>query len=208
MKVQFYADFTCPFSYIGKRLLDQVIEQSDEEIEFEFKSFQLTPEASTEVAIPTVEMLAKKFNKTKAEMLLRTAQIKNEANQFGLDYNYEIMKASNTLKAHRLTKWAASFGKARDITEAFFYGLFTEGANLNNEQELLQIVDSVGLNKEEAKKILDSDAFTKEVDSDRRDANTKGIHSVPTFIVDGQYIIQGLQPVNVFLQTFKKAAIK
>ena len=208
MKVQLYADFTCPFSYMGKRLLDQAIEQSGEEFEFEFKSFQLTPEASTEVAIPTIELLQKKFNKTKAEMLDRTAQIKKQASQFGLDYNYETMKAANTLKAHRLTKWAVSFGKARDLTEALFYGLFTEGANLNKEEELLQIVDSVGLNKEEAKTILDSDAYTKEVHADRQDANTKGIHSVPTFIIDGQYIIQGLQPVDVFLQAFQKAAIK
>ena len=118
-------------------------------------------------------------------MLDRTAQIKNQASQFGLDYNYEIMKAANTLKAHRLTKWAASFGKARDLVEAFFYGLFTEGANLNNEEELLQMVESVSLSKEEAKTILNSDAFTEEVHADRQEANTKGIHSVPTFIVDG-----------------------
>ena len=59
-------------------------------------------------------------------MLDRTAQIKKQASQFGLDYNYEIMKAANTLKAHRLTKWAALFGKAKDLTEALFYGLFTE----------------------------------------------------------------------------------
>lgn len=208
MKVQLYADFTCPFSYMGKRLLDQAIEQSGEEIEFELKSFQLTPEASTEVAIPTIDLLQKKFNKTKAEMLERTAQIKKQASQFGLDYNYEIMKAANTLKAHRLTKWAASFGKARDLTEAFFYGLFTEGANLNNEEELLQMVESVGLNKEEAKTLLDSAAFTKEVNADKQDAITKGIYSVPTFIVDEQYIIQGLKPVNVFLQTFEKASVK
>lgn len=208
MKVQLYADFTCPFSYMGKRLLDQAIEQSGEEIEFELKSFQLTPEASTEVAIPTIELLQKKFNKTKAEMLERTAQIKKQASQFGLDYNYEIMKAANTLKAHRLTKWAASFGKARDLTEAFFYGLFTEGANLNNEEELLQMVESVGLNKEEAKTLLDSAAFTKEVNADKQDAITKDIYSVPTFIVDEQYIIQGLKPVNVFLQTFEKASVK
>lgn len=208
MKVQLYADFTCPFSYMGKRLLDQAIEQSGEEIEFELKSFQLTPEASTEVAIPTIELLQKKFNKTKAEMLERTAQIKKQASKFGLDYNYEIMKAANTLKAHRLTKWAASFGKARDLTEAFFYGLFTEGANLNNEEELLQMVESVGLNKEEAKTLLDSAAFTKEVNADKQDAITKGIYSVPTFIVDEQYIIQGLKPVNVFLQTFEKASVK
>ena len=35
MKVQLYADFTCPFSYMGKRRLDQAIEQSGEEGEFE-----------------------------------------------------------------------------------------------------------------------------------------------------------------------------
>ena len=70
------------------------------------------------------------------------------------------------------------------------------------------MVASVNLNKEEAKKILDSDAYAKEVHTDKQEAITKGIYSVPTFIVDGQYIIQGLQPVDVFLQAFQKAAIK
>lgn len=204
MKVQLYADFTCPFSYMGKRIVDEAIAQTEGEVEFEWKAFQLTPDASTEVAIPTVELLAKKFNKTKEEVMATTAQLKARALQLGLEYNYDIMKAPNTMKAHRLTKWAASFNKGQAITEAFFHALFTNGANLNKDEELLQIVASVGLDQEEARTVLESDAYANEVNADKQEAIAKGIQSVPTMIVNNQFIIQGVQPVEMVVQAFRR----
>lgn len=206
MKIQFFADFTCPFSYMGKRRLDEVIEASDEPIEFELKAFQLTPEASDTQSIRTIDLLAKKFNKTEEETLQTTVQLRNQAKQeYNLEYNYDTMKAPNTLKAHQLTKWGAQFGKARELTEGFFAALFTKGLDLNKEEDLLKVIEEVGLDVDEAKKVLQTNDFKEEIAADRKEAMKAGIRSVPTYIVEEQYIVPGAKSVDVFLNAIEKA---
>lgn len=205
MNVTFTADFTCPFSYIGKRRLDEAIAQSGEHIDVTLQAFQLTPEAPTDKAVPTVELLAKKFNKTYEETLQTTASLREQAASMGLEFNYETMKAPNTKKAHRLTKWAATKGKGYEAVEAFFRAIFTEGKDLNQEEDLLSIVESLQLPTDEAKALLATDRYEADVDADRKNAVQSGIRSVPVFVVDDQYMITGIQPVELFLQTFAKA---
>ncbi|RUS55461.1 peptidoglycan hydrolase [Kurthia sp. 3B1D] len=203
MKIEFYADFTCPFSYMGKRRLDEVIEASDEPIEFELKAFQLTPEAPTENTMRTVDLLAKKFGKTPAETMATTARLRDQAAQeYGLEYNYDTMLAPNTKNAHRLAKWSAQFGKAQDMTERFFAAIFTRGLDLNKESDLLQIVEEAGLDVAAAKEVLHSDAYAQEVDADRQEAAQNGIHSVPSYVFDNK-LVTGAQPLSVFLQAIK-----
>ena len=205
MKVQLYADFTCPFSYMGKRRLDQAIEQSEEAIEFELKAFQLTPDASTEKSMPTVDLLAKKFGRTREETLETTKGLRAQAAEMGLQYNYDTMKAPNTKKPHQLTKWAATFGKSQEATEGFFRAIFTEGKDLNLEQDLLSVVEAIGLDTDRAKQVLANGEYADAVDQDRMEAGHDGIRSVPVFVIDDKYMITGVQPIELFLQTFAKA---
>lgn len=209
MKIDFYADFTCPFSYMGKRRLDEVIEATDEPIEFNLKAFQLTPEASTTNAMRTVDLLAQKFNKSPEETLQTTVRLRDQAkDEFNLEYNYDTMKAPNTLKAHQLTKWGAQFGKGRELTEGFFAAIFTRGMDLNLEADLLKVIEEAGLDTAEAKKVLATDEFKKEASNDRKEAIKAGIRSVPTYIIDNEYIVPGAKPVEVFLNAIEKAKAK
>lgn len=203
MKIQLYADFTCPFSYMGKRRLDEVMVASDEPIEFELKAFQLTPDAPKDKAVRTVDLLAKKFGKTPEETLETTKRLRDQAAQeYGLEYNYDTMIAPNTENAHRLTKWSTQFGKAHDLTERFFAAIFTRGMNLNEEKDLLQIIEEAGLDVARAKDVLHSDDYKGAVAADRKEAMQHGIRSVPTYVFDNK-VIAGAQPVEMFLQAMK-----
>lgn len=209
MKIEFFADFTCPFSYMGKRRLDEVIEASDEPIEFELKAFQLSPEVSDKQSVRTIDLLAKKFNKTEEETLQTTVQLRNQAKQeYNLEYNYDTMKAPNTLKAHQLTKWGAQFGKGRELTEGFFAAIFTKGLDLNLEEDLLKVVEEVGLDVDDARAVLKTDDFKEAVAADRKHAIKSGIRSVPTYIIEEEYIVPGAKPVEVFLNAIEKAKAK
>lgn len=205
LKIQLYADFTCPFSYMGKRRLDEVMEASEEPIEFEWRAFQLTPEASKEKAMPTVELLAKKFNKTYEETLATTKRLRDQAaNEFGLTYNYETMLAPNTLNAHRLTYWAATQGKSHEVAEGYFAAIFTHGKDLNREEDVLEVIANAGLDVEEAKAILRSDAYEADVQADRSQAIQNGIRSVPSYVINDEALITGVQPVSTFVQAINE----
>lgn len=50
MKIEIWSDIICPFCYIGKRKLEQAMENLPykNEIEIEWKSFQLSPDTITD----------------------------------------------------------------------------------------------------------------------------------------------------------------
>lgn len=45
MKIEIWSDIVCPFCYIGKKKLEQALDQfpQKEKVEIEFKSYQLDP---------------------------------------------------------------------------------------------------------------------------------------------------------------------
>ena len=49
MKIEVWSDYVCPFCYIGKRRLEEALEQFPhaDNVEVEFKSFELDPNAPT-----------------------------------------------------------------------------------------------------------------------------------------------------------------
>lgn len=77
--------------------------------------------------------------------------------------------------------------------------------DLNDEAQLLAVIEAVGLDREAAKQVLTTQEYAKIVEDDKRLAIVSGIRSVPVFIIDEQYVISGVQPVDIFIQTFKKA---
>ena len=132
------------------------------------------------------------------------AQVLGAGKSVGLDFNYDIMRSCNTKKAHRLCKWAGTYGKLNEMTIAVMDGYFTKGKELNHNEDLLEMVKNVGLDVQEAEKILNSDQYLEEVDADIREARMYGIQSVPFFIFENRLAVSGAQPVEVFMQALQK----
>jgi predicted DsbA family dithiol-disulfide isomerase len=81
---------------------------------------------------------------------------------------------------------------------------FCLAVNLDDHKNLLDAVTRSGLNKDRAQEVLKNNEFTKEV----REAETAyinaGISSVPSIILNDQYLLQGAQPPESFLNAFEQ----
>ena len=62
---------------------------------------------------------------------------------------------------------------------------------MTDHEVLLRLVTEVGLDADEARAVLASDRYADEVRADRQQAYSNGIAAVPTFVVEGQYMLQG-----------------
>lgn len=62
MKVEIWSDVMCPFCYIGKNNFEEALEQLPfkDEVEVEWKSFQLDPTLSTEGTKTTFDYFREK----------------------------------------------------------------------------------------------------------------------------------------------------
>lgn len=204
MKIEVWSDFVCPFCYIGKRRLEEAIATfpGKDQVEVEFKSFELDPNAKLYSGTGINEALAKKYGMSIEEAKRANEGIGSQAKGVGLEFNFDDMKPTNTLDAHRLAKFAATVGKEKEMTEKLLASYFTESKLISDHDVLVEIAQSAGLEREETLAVLnDAIKFTNDVRIDEALAQQMGVTGVPFFVINQKYSISGAQPT----ETFKRA---
>lgn len=207
MKIEVWSDFVCPFCYIGKRRMEEAIGQlgSKEPVEIIYKSFELDQNAPLKYEGNIHELISKKYGIPVSQAKASNVQIVEQAKTVGLNYDFDNIKPTNTLNAHRLAHFAAEKDKAEVFTEALLSAYFENGKDLSDKKQLATIAKTCGLDYDEAMGVLESEAYKAEVRKDESEASRLGIRGVPYFVINEKYGISGAQPVSVFLNSFKEA---
>ncbi len=208
MKVEIWSDVMCPFCYVGKKNFENALAQLPfkDKIDVEWKSFQLDPDLPEEGLSESVATyLAKRKGMPEQQIQGMIEHLKNAGQEVGIDFRQDISIPVNTLKAHRLSQFAKSKGKGNEIEEVLFKAYFTEGKNVGNDEELLAIIEEIGLDKEEVKQFLATNDLLTEVQTDIAEASALGITGVPFFVIDRKYGISGAQPSDVFVDAITQA---
>lgn len=207
MKIEIWSDVACPFCYIGKRRMEEALSgfEHQSEVEIEWKSFQLNPELKTNKTQSIHEYLAEAKGWTIEYARQMGEQVSAMAEEVGLHYNMDATVVANTLNAHRLIQYAKTKNLGDAIEEALFIAYFMNGKNIDNQAELIEIAESVGLNAEEAEKVLLEKQFSEQVEFDAYEAQQIGVRGVPFFVFNRKYGISGAQPLEVFTRTLNQA---
>ena len=120
MKIEIWSDYACPFCYIGEKRLEKALaEVGSNDIDIEFKSFELDPTASKEVVSDTVDRFAIKYGMSKEEATHRIEQISLMGRREGIDFKYATTQYTNTFDSLRLTKLAQKYGHNEIIIKLF-----------------------------------------------------------------------------------------
>ncbi|MFJ8460374.1 DsbA family protein [Lysinibacillus xylanilyticus] len=208
MKIEIWSDYVCPFCYIGKKQLEQAIQDTGfaGQVELVYKSYQLDPTTPEDTNMSTYEYLANKYGMTLEKAKEMAQGVAARAKEVGLDYNFDKLMEENTLKAHRLVKWAEQQGDVTALVEALLRNYFIEAKRIGQDDVLIDIAEQVGLNREEVTKVLSSDDFKTEVETDIQEGLHLGVQGVPFFVLNRKYGISGAQPQAVFEETLRKVA--
>ncbi len=203
MKVEIWSDVVCPWCYIGKRRFESALAQFDHEVEVEWKSFELDPNAPTHRG-PTLEHLARKYGMTLEQAVQSHGRMTAVAAAGGLEYHLDETQGGNTFDAHRLLQAAKGVGLGDAMKERLMRAYFTDTEPIADRELLVRLGQELGL--ADAREVLESEAFAKEVRADEHEARLLGIGAVPFFVVDRYYGIEGAQPPVVILETLTRAA--
>lgn len=208
MEIAIWSDYVCPFCYIGKRRLEQALEETGyaSQATLQLKAYQLdasTPEVVTE---SMYESLARKYRTSIEQARSMTANVTEQAKSVGLDYNFEEMKGANTARAHRLVKFADTQEKGYVLGESLLKAHFLDGQNINDIEVLVKLATDVGLDETEARRVVESNEFFPHIQIDQTEAAQIGIQGVPFFVLNNKYAISGAQPIEVFKEAIEKVA--
>jgi len=212
--VEVWSDVVCPWCYIGKRRFaaaTAILEadaEFDDPIDVVYRAFQLDPRAPRDTTVPVVDAYARKFGGP-AEAARIIDHMTALAAAEGLEFHLDRAQRANTLDAHRLL-WLAGAegpsGSQADAKERLLAAYFTEGRNVADPAELVDIGAAAGLDPAAVAAMLAGDRGRAEVEADLRAARERDIGGVPAYVIDGRWTIPGAQDPDVFVQVLRRLA--
>jgi predicted DsbA family dithiol-disulfide isomerase len=207
MQVEIWSDVVCPWCYLGKRRLERALEDFEhrDDVQVTFRSFELDPSARPGVTRPTVDVLASKYGMDAEQAADAQRQMAERAAADGLTFRMESLRSGSTRDAHRLIQLAKARGRQAEMVERLHQAHFTDQDSIFDRDSLTRLAGEAGLDPAEASKVLDSDAYADEVDTDERMAASLGATGVPLFVIDRRYGISGAQPAATITQVLDRA---
>ncbi len=206
LNIQIWSDIMCPFCYIGKRRIEEALQnfKHKDSVTIEWKSFQLDANFIAAPDDNIIDHLAEKYRKDTDWAQTMIDNMTQNAKNAGLDFHFEKAVLANSFHAHRLLHLAKKYNLANELEELLFKAYLTDGKNVNDLDTLSKLGKEVGIDSEEIKQVLESNEYTKEVQQDIEQAQSIGVQGVPFFVFDNKYAISGAQPATTFLQTLER----
>ena len=208
LRIDFISDIACPWCVIGLRSLLKALDTLRDEVSAEivFQPFELNPDMPPE-GENTAQHVQKKYGSTVERSTAVREVIRQHGEAHGFTFNYgPDSRIWNTFDAHRLLHWAGLEGKALDLKQALFKATFTDQRPSNDPAALAEAAAEAGLDPSKAREILSTGAYADEVRAHERLWQSRGIHAVPSVIIDQRWLIQGGQPPEVFEQALRDIA--
>lgn len=206
MQVEVWSDVVCPWCYIGKRRFEAALREFPHPVEVAWRSYELDPNAPRVRPddVSQAERLAKKYMTSlpqAQQMIDRVVEVgRGEALELRLNH----AKTGNTFDAHRLLHLARERGIQGAVKERFFRGYMTEGEAIGEPETLARLATDAGLDEQDARSVLGSNAFAAEVRADETRARELGISGVPFFVI-GRFAVSGAQPAGHLLGALQRA---
>jgi predicted DsbA family dithiol-disulfide isomerase len=208
LRIDFVSDVSCPWCAVGLASLQQALARLDGEIsaEIHFQPFELNPQMAA-AGEDSTEHLVRKYGSSAEQIDANRAAIRERGAALGFTFNMDRRsRVYNTFDAHRLLHWAGLEGRQLALKQILLRAYFTDGEDVSAHDTLQRLAIEAGLDGERARQILAGDEYADDVREQERFFTSRGIHSVPATIVNGQHLISGGQPPEAFEQALRQIA--
>jgi predicted DsbA family dithiol-disulfide isomerase len=143
--------------------------------------------------------MAQKYGASGEQSRSARSRLEDIGESLGFRFNYsDQTRMVNTFRAHQLLHWAEEKGCQTELQLSLFDAFFTQQLDVNDKGVLQTCAVAVGLAGDEAAEVLASGIYAGEVRTQQQHWLQEGIHAVPCFVVDRQYMVQGAQDAAAF----------
>ncbi|ELY47684.1 DsbA family oxidoreductase [Natronorubrum sulfidifaciens] len=200
-RLECYADYVCPFCYLGKQSLEQYRETRSDPLELDWRPFDLrsgkrTPDGSIDHDVDDgkddqyFEQAKQNVRRLQAEYDVEMAQ------EIAIEVDsLPAQQASWYVKQEIPDQWAA-------FDDAIYAALWQDGRDIGDIDVLADLAADVGLPVDEIRSAIDDDGVRTDLEERFSMAQQRGITGVPTFIHEGQ-VARGAVPPTQFERLFE-----
>lgn len=203
----FGLDTVCPWCYVGYKKLSRAIAEFSSSnpghtFDVTWKPYYLNPDAP-KVGTDKAELYNLKFGAERVAMMQPRLAAIGESE--GIHFKFGG-KTGNTRDSHRIIQMANEKGLQTRTVEELFAAYFENEKDITSHDVLLEAAKRAGLDEEEVKGWLGSNAGGDIVDKEVRAARQHGVTGVPNFTINGRYEVGGAQDPKEFIKIFKGLA--
>jgi predicted DsbA family dithiol-disulfide isomerase len=204
IRVDIVSDIVCPWCIVGLRQLQIAVETTGIEIDIHWHPFELNPQMP-DVGQSLREHICEKYGTTIQQSNENRLRLTTIGADLGFAFQFvDQSRMVNTFKAHQLLHWANLQGQEHALKLALFSAYFTEQVDINDSEVLLSVVESIGLDREEAKAVLGDGRHQDDVRSEQQIWTSRGITGVPAMVFNEQYLVTGAQGIENYTQILEK----
>ena len=218
LRIDIWSDFMCPWCLVGWGSLQKGLAQLEGEIEADIRwhAFELNPDMPPEGEESTAH-IARKYGSTPDQSKAVQGRMREAAQNAGVSLDYEGEDPEpprwmwNTFDAHKLLIWAGEAHGPEKQTElklALFEAHFNRRRQIGDHAVLLDVADSVGLDRAAAEAALASEEWAHKVRAEEQAAWDFNITGVPAMIVENKFMIPGAQPPEAYADALRRVAQK
>ena len=205
IKIDIWSDIACPWCYIGKRKFEngaaafaRKTGEDAPDVVIEYHSYELSPDTPVDFDGSEIDFLATHKGLPAEQVTQMLDRVSGIAGETGLDYNFDTLKHTNTVKAHQLLHYAKAHGKQIEAKERLLKAYFTEGKHVGRVADLADLAAEIGLDRDDVVRALEADEYLAAVRADQVLGQEYGIQGVPFFVIDGKYGVSGAQEAETF----------
>ena len=200
LRIDIISDIVCPWCIVGYRQLEQALEKTGTSADIHWHPFELNPQMP-EAGQNLTEHMCKKYSMDETQSAENREKLIEVGKSLGFTFAYtEASRMVNTFKAHQLLHWAGQKNLEHELKQALFRTYFTDQQDISDTAVLIDTAASVGLDKQEAKQILDRDTYASVVRQRESHWTRQGIQGVPAMVINEKYLLSGAQGIDNYCQ--------
>ena len=216
VSVDIWSDVMCPWCAVGYTQFAKAVEQLKGELEVDvrFMPFELNPDLPAE-GKDQAKHVAEVYGRSEQDVAAMRAQMQQVAERAGFpmawtgDGPEPRAMTWNTFAAHRLLRWALAEqgpGAQARLKVALLKAHFQQRRNVADRAVLLDVAAGEGFDRAKAAEALDDEALAIATRMEEERGRQAGINSVPSFVVDGRYLIQGARDPEDYANMLRQVA--
>ena len=206
IQVDIVSDIMCPWCIVGFRQLEQALGMTGMGANVRWHPFELNPQMPPEGQNLT-EHITQKYGASPEQSAQNRAQLQDLGKPLGLNFVFSPdSRIVNSFAAHQLLDFALSLGVQHPLKLALFEAHFTAQRNVSDVEVLLDVAESVGIDRAEAAQMLDSGRLRASVREKQGFWTARGISGVPSMIFGEKYLMTGAQGADNYAQVLRQVA--
>ena len=206
LDIEIWSDYTCPYCYIGKSQLFQVLKEMDiTDYKIRHRVYLLDAGKESHPERTFVDGLNLPASETE-NVLKKLRSIEDMAAKAGLNYDMAHIPDIATEDAHRLTLWAQEQGGHVALNTRIFKAYFEECQDISDHALLADLAAECGLDRDQALAVLaDESAYRAQIFEDWEEADERDIDLVPHYTFNGRIEIMGIMTLTAIRKHIEMA---